>query len=336
VTEYGRTPSPVEKRRIAQQANLQTRRPKKRRSLAQMSREWRGRARPYIGESEAWVASLRYRNDLPALRAGDLSAGVVAELAASARERTVERRATFTRANVLADVHRQLRGVRFASHTDRIVVAESSAAIALGESVMVSAPELRHVPQRYLLADGTSKLRPDDQLLYTTRSLLDAEHRLLDAGRRLGGATATRGAVARVTAENLPGRGHALRVDQALAVERVATSGRALDVLVGPAGTGKTTALAGLRAVWEAEHGTGSVVGLAPSAVAAEVLAAELGIPTENTAKWVFEHQQQVGRSAETGCSTAPRAPSSVLSRGGGLSSSVPSLRNGRCARASW
>jgi conjugative relaxase-like TrwC/TraI family protein len=68
IEEHGRGPSPVEKRRIAQQANLQTRSPKHRRSLQQMSQQWRNRARRYVGESEAWVAGLRYRNDLPALR----------------------------------------------------------------------------------------------------------------------------------------------------------------------------------------------------------------------------------------------------------------------------
>lgn len=45
-----------------------------------------------------------------------------------------------------------------------------------------------------------------------------------------------------------------------------------------------------LRRAWEAEHGPGSVVGLAPSAVAAEVLAEDLGIATENTAKWWHNH----------------------------------------------
>ncbi len=38
---------------------------------------------------------------------------------------------------------------------------------------------------------------------------------------------------------------------------------------------------------WKREHGRGSVVGLAPSAVAAQVLADDLGIQTENTAKWL-------------------------------------------------
>src|SRR5699024_12398505 len=36
-----------------------------------------------------------------------------------------------------------------------------------------------------------------------------------------------------------------------------------------------------LRRAWETEYGAGTVVGLAPSAVAAEVLAEDLGIATE-------------------------------------------------------
>jgi AAA domain len=47
--------------------------------------------------------------------------------------------------------------------------------------------------------------------------------------------------------------------------------------------------MAGLRAAWEKEHGPGSVIGLAPSAAAAEVLGDELGTDTENTAKWLTE-----------------------------------------------
>ena len=39
--------------------------------------------------------------------------------------------------------------------------------------------------------------------------------------------------------------------------------------------------------MWETEHGAGSVLGLAPSAASAEALAVELGIDTENVAKWL-------------------------------------------------
>ena len=90
-----------------------------------------------------------------------------------------------------------------------------------------------------------------------------------------------------------------MSLDQTVAVEQIATSGRRLDVLVGPAGTGKSTTMAGLRAVWETEHGAGSVLGLAPSAAAAEVLAGELGIDTENSAKWLHEHRREAERLAK-------------------------------------
>ena len=141
-------------------------------------------------------------------------------------------------------------------------------------------------------------LRHAHHLVYTTESLLDAEQRLLDAGRQTDAPTVSVEVVAQVTAENLPGRDSGLSVDQALAVEKIACSGRALDVLVGPAGTGKSTTMAGLRAVWERAHGAGSVLGLAPSAAAAEVLASELGIDAET-------HRQVAARA-----SPAPRAAS--------------------------
>jgi hypothetical protein len=60
--------------------------------------------------------------------------------------------------------------------------------------------------------------------------------------------------------------------------------------LVGPAGAGKTTAMTVLRHTWETSHGANSVVGLAPSAAAAQVLAEDLGIETENLAKWWQNH----------------------------------------------
>ena len=103
-----------------------------------------------------------------------------------------------------------------------------------------------------------------------------------------------------------------------MAVEQIATSGRSLDVLVGPAGTGKSTTMAGLRAVWEAEHGAGSVLGLAPSAAAAEVLAGELGIDTENTAKWLYEHRQEAERLSRAGGSS-PRSSGRPARRSGAV-----------------
>jgi len=55
----------------------------------------------------------------------------------------------------------------------------------------------------------------------------------------------------------------------------------------------------GVREAWEREHGPGSVVGLAPSAAAAEVLSDVVGIATENTTKWLTEAARQPQRLAE-------------------------------------
>jgi hypothetical protein len=57
--------------------------------------------------------------------------------------------------------------------------------------------------------------------------------------------------------------------------------------------------MGGLRAVWERAFGAGMVVGLAPSAAAAQVLAEEFGVATENTSKWLTEQTRQFGRFGE-------------------------------------
>jgi conjugative relaxase-like TrwC/TraI family protein len=296
----GRPPTPVERRRIAQRANLETRQAKQHHSLAQLSEDWRQRAIKHVGtDPVAWVSTLRDRNDLPLLRADDLVDDMLAEVAALAVEWEAGRRSTFSRANVIAEVARQLEGVRFGSVDDRMAVIERTANFALGAAVQVTAPELHHTPQRYRRPDGTSRLRPADYHLYTTTTLLEAEQRLLTAARTIGGPGVGVAIVAEISEQDLPGRDYAMNVDQAVAVEKIATSGRYLDLLVGAAGTGKSTTMAGLRAVWETAYGPGSVIGLAPSAAAAEVLADELGIDTENTAKWLFEQRQNDHRRTQ-------------------------------------
>ncbi len=297
---HGRSPTSTERIRLAQQATLETRQAKQHHSLAELSDSWRERASGYLDdEPVAFVTSLKDRNDLPLLRADDLPDELLGDLAGVAAQTVAERHSMFSRANILAEVHRQLAGVRFTSPDDRVAVAERTAALALGAALQITPPELHHTPARFRRMDGTSRLRPRGHHLYTTPALLDAEARLFEAGRQTTGPVVPVGVVAAATEANLPGRDYALSTGQALAVEKIVTSGRVLDVLVGPAGTGKSTTMAGLRAVWEAQHGPGSVVGLAPSSAAAEVLADELGIETENTAKWLTEHRRTPARLAE-------------------------------------
>jgi conjugative relaxase-like TrwC/TraI family protein len=294
---HGRAPTNVEVLDLRRRATLETRPVKDRRRLGQMTSDWHQRAEKFVGnDPESWVAGLAQRNDLPRLRVGDLADEILADAATVAVQTVAERRANFSRANVLAEVHRQFQGVRFASPDDRITVTERTADLALAQALLISAPELHHTPERLRRADGSSRFRAKGHEIYTTAILLEAEARLLEAGQKVNGPNVHMATVATVAAANLPSRGHPLSIDQAVAVQLIATSGRRLDVLVGPAGTGKSTTMAGLRAVWEAEHGRGSVLGLAPSAVAAQVLGEQLGIDAENTAKWLHEHRQTAER----------------------------------------
>src|ERR1019366_2964958 len=78
---HGRQPTSVEVLELRRRATLETRPAKEHHSLAE-------------------------RNDLPLLHAGDLADGILADAAGVAVHRVAERRATFSRANVLAEVYR--------------------------------------------------------------------------------------------------------------------------------------------------------------------------------------------------------------------------------------
>ncbi|MBC9823939.1 relaxase domain-containing protein [Terrabacter sp. MAHUQ-38] len=300
VSGHGRQPTAREVLQMRQQATLETRPDKELKPLADLLKGWRRRAEPFVGEDpQAWVASLAGRNDLPLLRASDLSVGMLEEAARVAVEVVSSKRATFTRANVLAEVLRQIAGVRFTDPGERVAVAERVTDLALERSVALTPQETGVVPEALRRPDGSSRFRPRNSELFTTGALMDAEERLLAAGRATDAPVVEEAVAVSVTARDLPGRDHPLSGEQAAAVCQVLGSGRVLDVLVGPAGTGKSTAMAGVRAGWEAAFGPGSVVGLAPSAAAAEVLAEAVGVPTENTTKWLTEAARQPARLEE-------------------------------------
>ena len=299
VASHGRQPTTREVLQLRQQATLTTRPDKHVKPLQELLTGWRQRAEPQLeSEPESWVASLAGRNDLPLLKASHLADVMLAEAAHLALAKVAEKRATFTRGNVFAEVLRVLHGVRFATPTDRVIVAEHTTTMAIESAVMLTPPEVGIVPESFRRADGTSKFRARGSEVYSTQELLDAEQRLLDAARSTGGPAVHPALAREITARLLPGREHPLSTEQQAAVTAVVTSGRVLDVLVGPAGTGKSTAMAGVRAAWEATYGPGSVVGLAPSAAAADVLADAVGVPTENTAKWLAEQANQPQRRA--------------------------------------
>ena len=298
VAARGRHPSGPEVIKLRQQATLATRPDKDVKPLNDLVTGWRDRADAFLGAGqEAWVAALGGRHTQRTLIVGDLEEGMLRDLAGVVVQTVSEKRATFTRANLLAETSRQLAGVRFATPTDRIAVTEHVATLATERLVMLTPAEPDLLPDHLRRPDGTSRLRARNSEIYATAEILDAESRLLEAGRAPDAPVVGSAVAARLGQLVAPGKNHILSAEQATAVAAIVTSGRALDVMVGPAGSGKSSAMAVVRAAWEAQYGRGSVVGLAPSAAAADVLADAVGVPTENTAKWIAENRRAPERA---------------------------------------
>src|SRR5829696_4034417 len=87
-------------------------------------------------------------------------------------------------------------------------------------------------------------------------------------------------------------RGTALDAGQKQMVRTVATDRRRVQLVLAPAGAGKTTALKVLADLWTA--GGGHILGLAPSAAAAAQLAEATGITADTLARltWALDHHQ--------------------------------------------
>lgn len=291
VARHGRQPSLATVIKLRAQATLETRPEKQVRSLADLTGEWRERASHLLNEDATrWAHTVTANDAQMLLRADDVPLDVIASLGRSVVEAVGEKRSTWRRWNLTAEAGRQTMPYRFATTQDREAVVGMVVDAAEHASIQLTPPELASSPTVFRRADDSSRFRPIASTVYSSPDILAAEDRLPEHARTMTAPTVPVEVIEKVTRR--PDRdGRLLADDQAAALTGIAISGRAVDVLVGPAGAGKTTAMRALRTAWEREHGRGSVVGLAPSAVAAQVLSDDLGIRAENTAKWWQDHQ---------------------------------------------
>src|SRR5215203_6211332 len=139
--------------------------------------------------------------------------------------------------------------------------------------------------------------------LYTSQRILDAEQRLINTAGRRDGSAADQAAVDLALLE-MAANGTALDAGQAALVRQMCSSGIRLQLAIAPAGAGKTTATRAVTLAWTADGG--QVIGLAPSAAAAAVLAEQTGIRTDTLAKltWSLQHSELPGWAAAVGRST--------------------------------
>jgi ATP-dependent exoDNAse (exonuclease V) alpha subunit len=189
-------------------------------------------------------------------------------------------RSTWQMWHVRAEAQRQVRTTRVTAEraSDLVdllideVLDRRSIALAVPHDGIEEPEPLRRV-------DGSSVYTVAGADLYTSQRILNAEQRLLTtAGRRDGSAvddTAVDLALLEIAANS-----SVLDAGQAFLVRQMCTSGARLQLAIAPAGAGKTTAMRALALAWTQDGG--HVIGLAPSAAAAAVLAEQTGIRTEN------------------------------------------------------
>jgi conjugative relaxase-like TrwC/TraI family protein len=282
--EHGRSPSRVEHTKLAQQATRETRPDKTPHALTDLLTAWRQRARLLTGREPLNLAAAAlagsYSRPLYALDVGTES---VQQLAKHVVHGVQQRRATWDGWNLHAEASRATRTLRMRSSEERVQLTDWVVAAAAAMCVPLDGSE----PNQPVMAEAMHGAR------YTSQEILDAEQALLEQNATADAPAVPEGTAEAMATATVPdGDGRQARVlspDQRWAVVDIATSGRPVDVLVGPAGTGKTLTLAALRRAWERRFGHGSVIGLAPSAAAAGELSAALGLRCETTAKWLWE-----------------------------------------------
>ncbi|WP_231928267.1 MobF family relaxase [Devriesea agamarum] len=203
---------------------------------------------------------------------------------------------TWSRANLRADVERLLRGVHATTHQVRDRIIETVVDAAIGHCVTLRGRQYALTPP--LAADTRLMIREatifdeDSRHIFTHRVVLDAEQALLDAAQHPGPGSSHTDAhrvLDRIDRDQVRQSGHGLAKDQRAAADGVLTDQRGISVIIGPAGSGKTTTMSALATGWDQLHGHGQVMGLCTSAQAASVLAREINAEALTVAKWLYE-----------------------------------------------
>lgn len=289
---HGREPTATTKIRLRQQATLSTRTAKPDRivPLSTRTHEWRKRAAAIDFDAKRVVAETINRSRMAPLHESDLGTDWIQATGRLVEHAVAGRRATWNRWNLLAEAERICLELRCASPEDRRHIVDAVATAAEEQSVPLS--EFRYGPAVSTAADlsfdGHSVFDWPSDHLYTDVSTLANEARVM-AAHHITVAPALDPSACSALTEYTNARGVGLWPDQLDAAAGILGSGRRLDAVVGPAGTGKTTTMAAVKTLWEAQHGPGSVIGLAPAAASADVLGHELDLATDNVTKWLYE-----------------------------------------------
>jgi hypothetical protein len=279
----GREPGPAVMKRIRQEATLSTRAAKSTVPAGQQITTW---AQPKVQRLTSMLRDTadRAQQWLSGGSVGDqrnLQLQRREEMVATAVAAVQEKYSTWTIGNLIAE----LRDAQVVSTGDGELTA-------LGKEILrdparygvqtVSAPDPGSVPRELQRADGRSIYRAHNDERFATDEQMAIETGIV-AAARLQDAPVLSGPRLELARRELLERG--LGADQLAAAIGALSSGRRGDVLIGPAGVGKSRTVTGLRTVWE-RHLGGRVIGLATSQKATNNLADE-GMTALNTAQFL-------------------------------------------------
>lgn len=273
---HGRPPTAVEAIKIAQQANLETRQDKHEpRSFAEQKAAWRGRIGSTVGGDAGIDQMLAEVRAHCAHRADSVPDAEVSALVESVVDAMEASRARFQINHIRAEAERQARGQSLSPEATARLTQHLITA-TLERCVPLTMPADQEVPHQLRRSDGRSQYERAWSDTYTTVNVMAAEEGIMAAARRTDGRRCSRiaaDAAIRDVAANSDGP--QLNVGQQALVREMVTSGARVQLALAPAGSGKTTAMRVLSKAWTSAGGT--VLGLAPSAVAADELRRAFG-----------------------------------------------------------
>jgi conjugative relaxase-like TrwC/TraI family protein len=289
---HGHDPPAATTHQLARQANLDTRQGKKPpASLASKRASWRQELQQRFGR-DAVTRLMAVIPDHPPPRAAPapLSAPDLEFLAQRTVAAVALRRSTWTAWNLRAEAERVIRTEIPAITPERHrQLADTVTTLALSprHSVWVEAPALLDEPPELRREDGESVFTEHAAGRYTSQAVLDAEQRLLNATRTPTPNSLPSTAVTGWLDAFEAITGTRLDHGQRHLVTAFACDERLLLAGIGPAGSGKTTAM---RAYAHLLRQAGRrLIPLATSAAAADVLGRELSTSTDNLHKFIHE-----------------------------------------------
>jgi conjugative relaxase-like TrwC/TraI family protein len=276
---HGRPPTPVETLHLAQRATLETRDAKHEpRTLARQREAWHTEALEVLGSRQRLRQMLRSAlQPRPGRPPQTVTAAWVAKAADRILEAMEGSRATWQYWHVYAEAQRQVRAKEIPTHQVAQLVGLLVEEVLEGRSVRITQP-LDNItePTQLRRVDGSSVYVMGGVHLFTSATVLAAEQRLVATAGLLDGFAVPQSCVELALLESTA-NGVTLNAGQATLVRQMATSGARLQLAIAPAGSGKTTAMRALASAWT--EGGGTVVGLAPSAAAADALRLSMGSP---------------------------------------------------------